>query len=101
MTTRRRRRLQVGSARAAKKVSRARRGIATFHSLGQSGTLHGLLRRWLTVVSNECKRRKIKCNGETPCKRCGNLSLDCVYAPELLREQLQGQPVSTPLAAHR
>ena len=31
--------------------------------------------------SNECKRRKIKCNGETPCQRCGNLSLECVYAP--------------------
>lgn len=31
--------------------------------------------------SNECKRRKIKCNGETPCQRCGNLSLQCLYAP--------------------
>lgn len=31
--------------------------------------------------SNECKRRKIKCNGETPCQRCGNLNLQCLYAP--------------------
>lgn len=31
--------------------------------------------------SNECKRRKIKCNGETPCQRCGNLNLTCLYAP--------------------
>lgn len=31
--------------------------------------------------SNECKRRKIKCNGNTPCQRCGNLSLNCEYAP--------------------
>lgn len=31
--------------------------------------------------SNECKRRKIKCNGQTPCQRCGNLNLECVYAP--------------------
>jgi hypothetical protein len=31
--------------------------------------------------SNECKRRKIKCNGQTPCQRCGNLSLECNYAP--------------------
>ncbi|KAM0556911.1 hypothetical protein ACHAPJ_005584 [Fusarium lateritium] len=30
---------------------------------------------------NECKRRKIKCNGETPCQRCGNLNLACLYAP--------------------
>ena len=33
----------------------------------------------LRLSSNECKRRKIKCNGETPCLRCGNLSLQCVY----------------------
>ncbi|TVY16790.1 putative transcriptional regulatory protein [Lachnellula arida] len=32
-------------------------------------------------ASNECKRRKIKCNGNTPCQRCGNLNLDCQYAP--------------------
>ena len=31
--------------------------------------------------SNECKRRKIKCNGQTPCQRCGNLNLACLYAP--------------------
>jgi hypothetical protein len=31
--------------------------------------------------SNECKRRKIKCNGNTPCQRCGNLNLECQYAP--------------------
>jgi len=31
--------------------------------------------------SNECKRRKIKCNGNTPCQRCGNLNLSCEYAP--------------------
>lgn len=35
----------------------------------------------LTSRSNECKRRKIKCNGESPCHRCGNLSLECLYAP--------------------
>jgi hypothetical protein len=35
----------------------------------------------LTVHSNECKRRKIKCNGNTPCQRCGNLNLECQYAP--------------------
>ncbi|KAL1875810.1 hypothetical protein Daus18300_003001 [Diaporthe australafricana] len=32
-------------------------------------------------ISNECKRRKIKCNGETPCQRCGNLGFTCQYAP--------------------
>lgn len=35
----------------------------------------------MTSRSNECKRRKIKCNGESPCHRCGNLSLECLYAP--------------------
>lgn len=29
--------------------------------------------------SNECKRRKIKCNGETPCYRCGRQRVDCIY----------------------
>jgi hypothetical protein len=32
------------------------------------------------IGSNECKRRKIRCSGETPCGRCGNLGLDCQYA---------------------
>ncbi|KAK3384699.1 hypothetical protein B0T24DRAFT_508118, partial [Lasiosphaeria ovina] len=30
---------------------------------------------------NECKRRKIKCNGQVPCQRCGHLNLQCLYAP--------------------
>jgi hypothetical protein len=33
------------------------------------------------AYSNECKRRKIKCNGQTPCQRCGHLNLECLYAP--------------------
>ena len=37
--------------------------------------------RYISIACNECKRRKIKCNGQTPCQRCGNLNLDCVYAP--------------------
>ncbi|KAI2629966.1 hypothetical protein GGR54DRAFT_628365 [Hypoxylon sp. NC1633] len=37
--------------------------------------------RYISIACNECKRRKIKCNGETPCQRCGNLSLQCLYAP--------------------
>ena len=35
----------------------------------------------LTRRSNDCKRRKIKCNGETPCQRCTSLGLICIYAP--------------------
>ncbi|KAF2276045.1 fungal-specific transcription factor-like protein [Westerdykella ornata] len=37
--------------------------------------------RYISLACNECKRRKIKCNGETPCQRCGNLGLECLYAP--------------------
>ncbi|CAN9108910.1 unnamed protein product [Alternaria alternata] len=37
--------------------------------------------RYISIACNECKRRKIKCNGETPCQRCGNLNLECAYAP--------------------
>ncbi|KAH6894349.1 hypothetical protein B0T10DRAFT_399246 [Thelonectria olida] len=38
-------------------------------------------RNRVSLANNECKRRKIKCNGETPCQRCGNLNLACLYAP--------------------
>ncbi|KAK4228711.1 putative fungal-specific transcription factor [Podospora fimiseda] len=37
--------------------------------------------RYISIACNECKRRKIKCNGETPCGRCGHLNLQCMYAP--------------------
>ncbi|KAH8592459.1 hypothetical protein B0O99DRAFT_517581 [Bisporella sp. PMI_857] len=37
--------------------------------------------RYISIACNECKRRKIKCNGNTPCQRCGNLNLECQYAP--------------------
>ena len=37
--------------------------------------------RYISIACNECKRRKIKCNGQTPCQRCGNLNLECMYAP--------------------
>lgn len=37
-------------------------------------------KRYISIACNECKRRKIKCNGETPCRRCGSLSLDCLYS---------------------
>ncbi|PVI08436.1 hypothetical protein DM02DRAFT_713749 [Periconia macrospinosa] len=37
--------------------------------------------RYISIACNECKRRKIKCNGQTPCQRCGNLQLECAYAP--------------------
>ncbi|KAL8712241.1 MAG: hypothetical protein Q9220_003392 [cf. Caloplaca sp. 1 TL-2023] len=37
--------------------------------------------RYISIACNECKRRKIRCNGQAPCQRCGNLSLQCVYAP--------------------
>ncbi|KAG9245625.1 fungal-specific transcription factor domain protein [Calycina marina] len=37
--------------------------------------------RYISIACNQCKRRKIKCNGNTPCQRCGNLNLECQYAP--------------------
>jgi hypothetical protein len=30
--------------------------------------------------SEECRRRKVKCNGQQPCRRCGNLDLTCLRA---------------------
>lgn len=43
--------------------------------------LHVLFISLTHHTSNECKRRKIKCNGQTPCQRCGHLNLECLYAP--------------------
>ncbi|KAJ5144062.1 uncharacterized protein N7515_002849 [Penicillium bovifimosum] len=37
--------------------------------------------RYISIACNECKRRKIKCNGQIPCQRCGHLKLECRYAP--------------------
>ncbi|KAF8853247.1 fungal-specific transcription factor-like protein [Acephala macrosclerotiorum] len=48
-----------------------------------NGTTHTRAKRnrYISIACNECKRRKIKCNGNTPCQRCGNLNLECQYAP--------------------
>ncbi|BCR89932.1 Zn(II)2Cys6 transcription factor domain-containing protein [Aspergillus chevalieri] len=37
-------------------------------------------RKYIAKACNECKRRKIKCNGQTPCQRCGRQRVDCIYA---------------------
>ncbi|KAK3316513.1 hypothetical protein B0H66DRAFT_297052 [Apodospora peruviana] len=37
--------------------------------------------RYISIACNECKRRKIKCNGQSPCDRCGKLNLQCLYSP--------------------
>ncbi|KAL4939816.1 hypothetical protein BDV06DRAFT_230802 [Aspergillus oleicola] len=36
-------------------------------------------RKYIAKACNECKRRKIKCNGERPCGRCGRQRISCVY----------------------
>nr|XP_001397415.2 Zn(II)2Cys6 transcription factor [Aspergillus niger CBS 513.88] len=36
-------------------------------------------RKYIAKACNECKRRKIKCNGQSPCQRCGRQRIDCVY----------------------
>ncbi|KAF2030113.1 hypothetical protein EK21DRAFT_66131 [Setomelanomma holmii] len=46
-----------------------------------SGQPRAKRNRYISIACNECKRRKIKCNGQTPCQRCGNLNLECLYAP--------------------
>ncbi|KAG9237129.1 putative fungal-specific transcription factor [Amylocarpus encephaloides] len=57
-------------------------GVAT-NNVNGNGVQHTRTKRnrYISIACNECKRRKIKCNGQTPCIRCGNLSLNCEYAP--------------------
>ncbi|KAK3492643.1 uncharacterized protein B0T23DRAFT_453682 [Neurospora hispaniola] len=45
--------------------------------------------RYTSIACNECKRRKIKCNGQTPCQRCGHLNLQCLYAPNCCSHSLK------------
>ncbi|KAK0617491.1 hypothetical protein B0T14DRAFT_539015 [Immersiella caudata] len=45
--------------------------------------------RYISIACNECKRRKIKCNGEAPCQRCGHLKLQCLYAPNCCSNSLK------------
>ena len=69
-------------ARRVPAASRAARDTSRLHGKHLITAHTPIDRRILTVRrSNECKRRKIKCNGQTPCQRCGNLNLECVYAP--------------------
>lgn len=46
----------------------------------KSGVKRRTRNRYISVACNECKRRKIKCNGRDKCERCSKLGLDCVYA---------------------
>ncbi|KAI9924307.1 hypothetical protein MW887_007257 [Aspergillus wentii] len=47
-------------------------------------------RKYIAKACNECKRRKIKCNGETPCQRCGRQRVGCVYAENARSESGMG-----------
>jgi hypothetical protein len=44
------------------------------------------LRLLTELSSNECKRRKIKCNGQTPCQRCGRQRIECIYVESSHRD---------------
>ncbi|PKX96448.1 putative C6 transcription factor [Aspergillus novofumigatus IBT 16806] len=48
-------------------------------------------RKYITKACNECKRRKIKCNGQSPCQRCGRQQIDCVYAGRTRPDQSDQQ----------
>ncbi|RKK70656.1 hypothetical protein BFJ69_g11634 [Fusarium oxysporum] len=43
--------------------------------------------KYISKACNECKRRKSKCNGQHPCARCVQHSLNCIYAPSTSTSQ--------------
>ncbi|KAJ6070968.1 hypothetical protein N7467_012287 [Penicillium canescens] len=43
-------------------------------------------RKYIAKACNECKRRKIKCNGEAPCQRCGRQNIGCIYVENPQRD---------------
>ncbi|KAK0641296.1 hypothetical protein B0T16DRAFT_336310 [Cercophora newfieldiana] len=59
----------------------AKRGVPEDDFDGSTKQPRGKRNRYISIACNECKRRKIKCNGEAPCQRCGHLKLQCLYAP--------------------
>jgi hypothetical protein len=65
----------------------------------QSASSKSRRSRYISLACNECKRRKIKCNGQTPCQRCGNLNLECVYAPNCCNG-FKDSPEYKDMAAH-
>ncbi|KAH6605910.1 Zn2Cys6 transcriptional regulator [Trichoderma cornu-damae] len=71
--------LQVGDASPANGGGNKRKSIE--EGPGGAKQTRSKRNRYISIACNECKRRKIKCNGETPCQRCGNLNLACLYAP--------------------
>ncbi|KAJ4150693.1 hypothetical protein LMH87_011430 [Akanthomyces muscarius] len=62
-------------------ASSANKRKSTDDGLGSAKQTRSKRNRYISIACNECKRRKIKCNGETPCKRCGNMGLNCLYTP--------------------
>ncbi|KAL1957131.1 hypothetical protein VTO42DRAFT_6274 [Malbranchea cinnamomea] len=56
--------------------------------------------RYISLACNECKRRKIKCNGQVPCQRCGHLSLECLYAPNCCNNNFKDSQEFRSMKAH-
>ncbi|KAI1619808.1 hypothetical protein EDD37DRAFT_193797 [Exophiala viscosa] len=59
---------------------------------GQEESHHVKRGKYIATACNECKRRKIKCTGEVPCRRCRHMSLECHYRP---------RPVTAAVQEHR
>ncbi|KAF7561008.1 hypothetical protein G7046_g3144 [Stylonectria norvegica] len=50
-------------------------------------------KKWrISKACHECRAKKIRCNGETPCERCKSRDLDCVY-----REKARNRKRKRPL----
>lgn len=48
-------------------------GLGTLQTPGLFALTHEL------ISSKECKRRKVKCNGQTPCLHCNRHDVQCEY----------------------
>ncbi|KAJ5165709.1 transcriptional regulator family: Fungal Specific TF [Penicillium coprophilum] len=54
-------------------------------SVGDNDRPRKKRRKYIARACTECKRRKIKCNGQSPCQRCGRQHIECIYV-ENIRE---------------
>lgn len=62
--------------------------------LSASGFLHVLSQLDTDHLSNECKRRKLKCSGGLTCVRCSRDHIPCVYAHRPSTTSIQGPEVN-------
>ena len=57
---------------------------------GQSTAMDQQAQKRVSKACDACKRRKVRCNGQTRCQQCAHLGLRCIYSPSS-KQRSQGR----------